>query len=115
MAAEKIFENKVKDYLKQEGCWYIKYWGGGMFTKSGIPDLLCCVNGYFMAIELKADNGKPSPLQLHCQEEIVTAGGLSIVLYPYEFEKFKRLVQRLKQQPCNTDVAITSYAFGVRR
>lgn len=42
MAAEKNFEEKVKKYLKENGCWFLKYWGGGGFTKSGIPDLLVC-------------------------------------------------------------------------
>ena len=40
MAAEKNFENRVKKYLDEYGCWWIKYWGGAAYTKSGIPDLL---------------------------------------------------------------------------
>ena len=40
MAAEKNFENKVKKYLKEQGAWFIKYWGGAAFTKAGIPDPL---------------------------------------------------------------------------
>lgn len=42
MAAEKNFENKVKKFLKENGCWILKYWGGAAFTRSGIPDLLVC-------------------------------------------------------------------------
>ena len=33
MASEKNFENRVKRFLKDEGCYFIKYWGGGEFTK----------------------------------------------------------------------------------
>ena len=40
MAAEKNFENRVKKYLDEYGCWWLKYWGGAAYTKSGIPDLL---------------------------------------------------------------------------
>ena len=54
MAQEKNFENKVKDFLKKEGCWYVKYWGGGQYTKKGVPDILACCNGRFIGIEVKA-------------------------------------------------------------
>jgi Holliday junction resolvase len=95
MAAEKNFENKVKAFLKSQGCWVLKYWGGGQFTKAGIPDLLVCCNGYFLAIELKAPNGKPTPLQLHTIEEIKKAGGKALVLYPKNFDEFKEFIAEL--------------------
>lgn len=97
MAAEKIFENKVKAFLKQEGAWFLKYWGGGEFTKSGVPDILACVNGVFLAIEVKSPIGRPSKLQLFTIEEIKKSGGVALVLYPKDFEKFKTLVKTIKQ------------------
>lgn len=33
MAAEKNFENRLKKYLEDKGCWFIKYWAGAAFTK----------------------------------------------------------------------------------
>lgn len=95
MAAEKNFENRVKAFLKSKGCWFIKYWGGGQFTKAGVPDLLVCCNGHFLAVELKAPNGKPSALQLHTIEEIKKSGGTAIVLYPKGFDEFKLFVENL--------------------
>ena len=59
MAAEKNFENRVKKYLDEYGCWWLKYWGGAAYTKSGIPDLLVSSDGCFLGIEVKADNGEP--------------------------------------------------------
>lgn len=53
MAAEKNFENKIKGFLKDHGCWFLKYWGGAAYTKSGIPDILACCNGKFLGIEVK--------------------------------------------------------------
>ena len=58
MAKEKDLENKVKQFLKDNGCWYVKYWGGGGYTRSGVPDLLICCTGIFMAVELKAPKGR---------------------------------------------------------
>ncbi len=89
IAAEKNFEEKVKKYLDERNDWHLKYWGGGGFTKSGIPDLLVCDCGRFLGIELKADNGKPSLLQLYNLKKIREAGGIGVLLYPKEFEQFK--------------------------
>ena len=55
MAAEKLFEDKLKKFLKEEGCYFVKYWGGGQFTKVGTPDLLICCNGWFLGIEVTSD------------------------------------------------------------
>lgn len=93
MAAEKQFENKVKTFLKDNGCWFLKYWGGAAYTKSGIPDILVCCKGRFMAVEVKAPNGKPSDLQIYNLRQIDRAGGLSILLYPKDYDLFKRLVE----------------------
>lgn len=96
MAAEKQFENKIKAYLKNKGAWYIKYWGGGGFTKAGIPDILCCYKGKFIAIEVKAPNGKASELQLFNLKKIEEAGGKAFLLYPKDFEDFKKWMEELK-------------------
>lgn len=95
MAAEKNFENKIKQFLKDKGAWFIKYWAGGQFTKTGIPDILACVNGYFVAIEVKGPNGKPSELQLYNIDKIRKAGGIAVVLYPDQFDKFKIMINDL--------------------
>lgn len=81
--------------MKNKGCWYVKYWGGGTFTKAGIPDLLVCCNGHFLGIELKATKGKISELQKHHQNEIKKAGGIGLILRPTDFEDFKILIENL--------------------
>ena len=91
MAEEKTFENKIKKFLKKKGCWVLKTWSNGV-QRSGIPDLLVCCNGVFLGIEVKAENGKPTELQLWNIEEIKKSGGLAMVLYPKDFEKFKKLI-----------------------
>lgn len=93
MAAEKQFEMKVKKFLKSKGCWLLKYWGGASYTKSGVPDLLVSCSGRFMGIELKAPNGRPSPLQIVNLREIDRSGGFAILLYPDDYALFQNLVQ----------------------
>jgi hypothetical protein len=96
MSSEKNFENKVKKYLKEKGCYFVKYWGGGVYTRSGIPDLLVCCNGHFVGVELKADKGKPSQLQIFNLKEINKSGGIGVLLYPKDFDKFKKLIEELQ-------------------
>ena len=63
MPAEKNFENKIKRLFKKKDLYYFKFWGT-MYTRSGVPDLIVCVNGRFLGVEVKADEGKPSEIQL---------------------------------------------------
>lgn len=58
--------------------------------------MLICCNGYFVAVEVKAENGKPSDLQLWNIEQIKKAGGIAMVLYPNQFEDFKKIIISLK-------------------
>ena len=56
---------------------------------------MACVNGHFVAIEVKAASGKPSKLQLHNISEIEGSGGIAVLLYPDDFEHFKEMIQHL--------------------
>lgn len=106
IAQEKTFENKIKKFLEAEGCWFIKYWAGSQFTKAGIPDILASVNGFFVGIEVKAQNGKPSELQLHTIKKIRESGGFAIVLYPSAFGKFKEFIKNLKLGYYNSEMEV---------
>lgn len=92
MAQESLFQKKVIKYLETLGndVWFVKYWGGGIYTKAGIPDLLICYKGNFIALELKAPNGRVSKLQEVNINKINIAGGYAIALYPQNFEEFKK-------------------------
>lgn len=97
MAEEKNLENRIKAFLKKEECWCLKYWAGGGFTKSGIPDLLICCNGYFIGAELKASNGTPTELQIRELIKIQNASGIGVLVYPKDEVTFRRLVKALKE------------------
>ena len=91
---EKAFEQKVKTYLAEKGCWVLKTWSNGI-QREGVPDLLVCCNGYFIGIELKNETGYPSALQLWNIEKIRKAGGIAMVLYPDQFEILQQMVENL--------------------
>ncbi len=91
---EKQFEQKVKQFLNDQGCWVLKTWSNGI-QREGIPDLLVCCGGLFLGIELKAEKGKPSALQLWNIEQIRSSGGVALVLYPDQFDQFKHMINLL--------------------
>ncbi|MBP2026857.1 hypothetical protein J2Z35_000648 [Acetoanaerobium pronyense] len=108
---EKQLQSKVIKFLKSHpNIWFFKVWGGG-FQKSGIPDIICCVNGYFIALELKSDAGKPTALQQMNIRQINAAGGIGVILYPAGFEKFKMLVREVNS--CSLATAESSVLKNV--
>lgn len=88
MGEEKNFENKIKKFLKNNNIFYFKFFANG-FTVSGIPDIIACKNGLFTGIEVKAENGKPSPLQMEKIDNIYNSGGFACIVYPSGFDVFK--------------------------
>lgn len=95
IAAEKQFENKIKQMLKDNGAYFVKFFANS-FTRSGVPDILACVNSYFVAIEVKAEDGHPSELQLYNIEQIRKAGGFAFVVYPSGYKELCRIIVNLK-------------------
>ena len=89
---EKFF--KRLDKLKH--CWYYKT---QEVSRRGIPDIIMCLRGYFIAIELKKDDKeKPEALQEYVLKKISKAMGSSMVCCPENFEKtFEWLEYRDKE------------------
>ena len=59
-----------------------------------------------VAIEVKAQNGKPSELQLHTINKIREAGGFAFVLYPSGFDTFKKFIKGLKHEAFDKNMPI---------
>ena len=49
---EKNVENKIKRWLTSKNIYYFKVHGSS-FMQPGIPDIIACVNGRFVGIEVK--------------------------------------------------------------
>ena len=94
MAAEKNYENRIKKYLESKGAWFVKFFANA-YTSSGIPDLLICLNGRFVGIEVKQETGKPSLLQKVHLKRIGEAGGIGVLAYPSGYEDLKNLIDNL--------------------
>ena len=108
MTPEKRFEMRVRDWLKAHGCWFFKVFGNA-YQRSGIPDIVGCAHGMLFAIEVKAEHGRPSALQVHEIEEIRKAGGYARVLYPQEFDAFKEEFETFMASNAMVDMLLQMY------
>ena len=92
---EKKVKDKVVKTLKEHGVYYFFPATYGM-GRSGVPDIICCVAGKFLAIECKAGRNQPTALQQREMAAITGAGGLAIVINEENLHEVGRAVQLLK-------------------
>ena len=57
---------------------------GGQYGTAGIPDIIACYKGRFVALEAKAGKNKPTKLQAATIDKIRQAGGEAAVVYSIE-------------------------------
>lgn len=81
---ERDLQKLIKDYVISKGAYVENIHGGSIYQASGIPDLLVCYKGWFIGIEVKVGNNKPSEIQKVKLAQIQQAGGYAIV--PYDLE-----------------------------
>lgn len=97
MTPEAKVKKQVRDLLDTEGVYYFTPFGGG-YGRAGIPDIVCCVNGFFLAIECKAGKGQTTALQERELENIRMSGGLALVVYEGDFHIVSSAVLVLQQR-----------------
>lgn len=92
---------RVKKYLTdRSGVWFFKVYSGGAMTRSGIPDIIACVWGFFVAIELKRISGKVTKLQEYTMKMIVMNGrGRAFVAYGFmDFENKFSILEKICEE-----------------
>lgn len=60
MKPESKVQTEIKNYIKSLGGYCIKVIKG---NESGIPDLIACIDGLFIGIEVKAERFEKNPLK----------------------------------------------------
>lgn len=89
-------EGKVKAFVKKKldamGIYHFSPMQNGM-GRAGIPDLICCYEGRFLAIECKAGNGKTTALQEREIQRIQEAKGLAFVINESNMHNLEELLK----------------------
>lgn len=92
---EKKVKDRVVKILKEHGVYYFFPATFGM-GRSGVPDIVCCVNGRFLGIECKAGDNKPTALQQRELKAIADAGGSALVINEENVDGVASIVRVLK-------------------
>ena len=92
---EKDLQSKVIKYLKSKKIYYLNLYGDSMSGK-GKPDIIACINGKFVAFELKVGNNNMQADQIIHKKRIVKSGGLHFS--PYTLDEFIQTVEGLYEK-----------------
>ena len=94
---EKKVKEKCIKLFKQYGVYYFYAIATGM-GRSGIPDLICCVNGRFLAVECKAGKGKTTALQDKELAAVRTAMGVAVVINEDNLDMLESLIKEMSNE-----------------
>ena len=72
---EKDIVNQIMRYLKTVPLCFAWKQHGGQFGTAGLPDIILCLNGHFVAFEVKTPTGRLTPLQKSTLTKIMNAKG----------------------------------------
>lgn len=120
MAAEKQFEHRITRFLESKGIYalgteqqkmtiepvgyYNKRFGGTQYVKSGLPDYQIVIHGVCFEVEVKAPKGVVSEVQKQKIQQINLSGGIGIVLYPKDFDEFKKIIEKVVNMDCPKNI-----------
>lgn len=91
---ETLLKEKVLADLRTiDCCWFAKIQQTAI---RGTPDILACVHGYFIAIELKTEDGKLDKLQSYTLAKISKSGGLAYTVTPSTWEEVFKCLKKIK-------------------
>lgn len=88
---EQDIQKKIIDYITSIGGIAIKQNQIGIYAQAGVPDLICCVYGRFVGIEVKKPGQKPKPLQWAFIDAIKRCHG--IAFYATSVEDVKKMLE----------------------
>ena len=91
---EKTFQTKLIKLIEKNNGYVVKF-NASAISKIGVPDLLACINGKFVGLEVKKENGKPSEIQLWNIKKKKKSGGIAMVVKPSDYENIEKLIKKL--------------------
>lgn len=97
MTPEAKVKAKVRKLLDELYIYYFFPATHG-YGRSGVPDIVGCFMGLFVAIECKAGKGVLTVLQEREIEKIIKAGGFTFVAREDNVEELRRLLLCLIQE-----------------
>lgn len=88
MTPEGKVKRRVTDILKKMGAYYF-YPATGGYGRSGVPDIIACLDGVFLGIECKAGKNSPTELQKRELSKIREALGVPFCINESNIESLE--------------------------
>lgn len=95
MTPEAKVKKQIRAMLDAHGVYYAMPMGTG-YGNSGVPDFLCCYNGFFLAVEAKAGKGKTTALQDANIERIRASKGVALVINEETLQMLAHTLQAME-------------------
>lgn len=92
--AEKQIVTAILRYLKTVACCFAWKEHGGIYGTAGIPDIIACIRGRFVAFEVKTDSGRLTKLQEATIQKIKDAKGKAYKVT--SVEEVKKILDNLE-------------------
>lgn len=96
MRNEKDVKAAVKKIFNQYGVWFYMIVPLA-YSRTGVPDFICCYKGTFFAVETKFGYNKPSPRQVLEMDAISKAGGECFVINEKNIEALVKYLDHIKE------------------
>jgi Holliday junction resolvase len=96
LTPETRVKRKVSDILRKYEAYFFFPASNG-FGRAGIPDIIACYRGQFIAIECKAGKNTTTALQRRELSAIESAGGYQLVINETNIEQVEAVLQQLKE------------------
>ena len=89
---ESKVKKRVREMLDTLGIYHFMPPANG-FGRAGIPDIIACMDGHFIAIECKAGKGTTTALQDRELERIQNAGGTTYIARETNIDELQQLLR----------------------
>ena len=93
---EKDITAAIQRYLKTvPNCFHFKE-HGGQYGTAGLPDIIVCYRGRFVAFEVKTETGRPSKLQEITIAKIKAAKGEAFIVR--SVQEVQAIIKNLEEE-----------------
>jgi len=92
---EKDITTAILRYLKTVPDCFAWKEHGGLYGTAGLPDIICCIGGRFVGLEVKTPGGKLTKLQEVTLAKIQASGGVGIVVR--SVDESKTIIEKIRR------------------
>ena len=103
MKKERNIQSEIMTFLKGDkrkgvkgvGGWWLNFHGGSVYMPRGIPDIIGCYHGRFVAFEVKRPGETPTAIQIFTIKSLRSSGAVASVVY--SIEDVRETLEKLKE------------------